>query len=193
MAATMPYDPCCLLSNRYFFFVGTLYTRIEMVQPIQQQLNPHQASLKIHSILIELSFADGWTTDDLQYLWKPKDPVQIVPDLHLPRFTLEKYINAYCNIKTNTGKKERRRRKSAVFSDVCKIQQQHLQKQQRKIETKNVAILRIQTGQEEKEKKENQKYCRSNSSSSSGYNAVFPVLCSAAAAATTTAAAGCVS
>jgi len=52
-----------------------------------------------------LSFADGWTTDDLQYLWKPKDPVQIVPDLHLPRFTLEKYINAYCNIKTNTGKK----------------------------------------------------------------------------------------
>jgi len=45
----------------------------------------------------------GWTTDDLQYLWKPKDPVQIVPDLHLPRFTLEKYINAYCNIKTNTG------------------------------------------------------------------------------------------
>ena len=26
-----------------------------------------------------------------------------MPDLHLPRFTLEKYINAYCNIKTNTG------------------------------------------------------------------------------------------
>ena len=49
-------------------------------------------------------FLDGWTTDDLQYLWKPKDPVQIVPDLHLPRFTLEKYISDYCNIKTNTGK-----------------------------------------------------------------------------------------
>ena len=66
---------------------------------------PITASLKIHSILIELSFTDGWTTDDLQYLWKTRDPVQIVPDLHLPRFTLEKYINAYCNIKTNTGKK----------------------------------------------------------------------------------------
>lgn len=47
---------------------------------------------------------DGWTTEDLQYLWKPTDPVQIVPDLHLPRFTLEKYISDYCNIKTNTGK-----------------------------------------------------------------------------------------
>ena len=47
---------------------------------------------------------DGWTTDDLQYLWKRKDPVQIVENLHLPRFTLEKYISDYCNIKTNTGK-----------------------------------------------------------------------------------------
>ena len=46
---------------------------------------------------------DGWTTDDLQYLWKRKDPVQIVENLHLPRFTLEKYISDYCNIKTNTG------------------------------------------------------------------------------------------
>lgn len=45
----------------------------------------------------------GWTTDDLQYLWKSMDPVQIVPDLHLPRFTLEQYISDYCNIKTNTG------------------------------------------------------------------------------------------
>ena len=42
--------------------------------------------------------------EDLQYLWKSIEPVQIVPDLHLPRFTLEKYISDYCNIKTNTGK-----------------------------------------------------------------------------------------
>jgi hypothetical protein len=43
--------------------------------------------------------------------------VQIVKDLHLPRFTLEKYISDYCNIKTNTG--ERRRiffyKSSAIF------------------------------------------------------------------------------
>ena len=46
---------------------------------------------------------DGWTTDDLQYLWKDSEPVQIVKDLHLPRFTLERYISDYCNIETNTG------------------------------------------------------------------------------------------
>ena len=48
--------------------------------------------------------SDGWTTDDLQYLWKTLEPVQIVRNLHLPRFTLEKYISDYCNIETNTGK-----------------------------------------------------------------------------------------
>ena len=55
--------------------------------------------------LYKLNFliSDGWTTDDLQYLWKRVDPVQIVENLHLPRFTLEKYISDYCNIKTNTG------------------------------------------------------------------------------------------
>lgn len=56
------------------------------------------------NLLFSRTRTDGWTTDDLQYLWKLKDPVQIVQDLHLPRFTLEKYISAYCNIKTNTGK-----------------------------------------------------------------------------------------
>jgi len=45
----------------------------------------------------------GWTTDDLKYQWKTVDPVQITKDLHLPRFTLEKYVSDYCNIKTNTG------------------------------------------------------------------------------------------
>ena len=46
---------------------------------------------------------DGWATDDLIYKWKDVDPVQIVPGLHLPRFTLEQYKSAYCNVITNTG------------------------------------------------------------------------------------------
>ena len=46
---------------------------------------------------------DGWATDDLVYKWKDVDPVQIVPGLHLPRFTLEQYKSAYCNVITNTG------------------------------------------------------------------------------------------
>ncbi|XP_040565593.1 glutamate-gated chloride channel isoform X1 [Lepeophtheirus salmonis] len=58
-------------------------------------LDRQQCSLRVASY--------GWTTDDLQYIWKPSEPVQIVKDLHLPRFTLEKYISDYCNIKTNTG------------------------------------------------------------------------------------------
>ena len=57
----------------------------------------------MQKLICFIIISDGWTTDDLQYLWKTKEPVQIVPDLHLPRFTLEKYISDYCNIKTNTG------------------------------------------------------------------------------------------
>lgn len=57
----------------------------------------------IHVSLKRMTITDGWTTEDLQYLWKSLEPVQIVKDLHLPRFTLEKYISDYCNIKTNTG------------------------------------------------------------------------------------------
>ncbi len=48
-------------------------------------------------------FSDGWAKDDLIYQWKEKDPVQVVPGLHLPRFTLEQYKSAYCDVTTNTG------------------------------------------------------------------------------------------
>ncbi|XP_076062287.1 glutamate-gated chloride channel-like isoform X2 [Oratosquilla oratoria] len=45
----------------------------------------------------------GWTTEDLVFLWKSVDPVQVTKNLHLPRFTLEQFITDYCNSKTNTG------------------------------------------------------------------------------------------
>ena len=50
-----------------------------------------------------LIFLDGWTTADLIYKWKQEEPVQIVKDLNLPRFKLEKFSTDYCNSKTNTG------------------------------------------------------------------------------------------
>lgn len=50
-----------------------------------------------------LFLSDGWTTADLVFLWKEGDPVQVVKNLHLPRFTLEKFLTDYCNSKTNTG------------------------------------------------------------------------------------------
>jgi len=45
----------------------------------------------------------GWTTDDLIYRWKKDNPVQIAPNLNLPRFKLERFSTNYCNSKTNTG------------------------------------------------------------------------------------------
>ena len=61
-------------------------------------------SILIHLSLPHFSNTDGWATDDLVYKWKDVDPVQIVPGLHLPRFTLEQYKSAYCNVITNTGR-----------------------------------------------------------------------------------------
>ena len=48
--------------------------------------------------------SDGYTTDDITYLWKDKDPVQIAQGLSLPRFSIEKYASSYCTVSTNTGK-----------------------------------------------------------------------------------------
>lgn len=47
--------------------------------------------------------SDGWTTNDLEFVWKDGDPVQVVKNLHLPRFTLVKFRTDSCNSKTNTG------------------------------------------------------------------------------------------
>ena len=55
-------------------------------------------------LLTSSHIADGYTTDDILYLWKPTDPVQIAQNLSLPRFSIENYASSYCNVKTNTGK-----------------------------------------------------------------------------------------
>jgi hypothetical protein len=60
-------------------------------------------------------FKDGWTTADLVFLWKEGDPVQVVKNLHLPRFTLEKFLTDYCNSKTNTGECWRRSFKTLIL------------------------------------------------------------------------------
>lgn len=54
-------------------------------------------------VRVNVKMPDGWTTADLVFLWKEGDPVQVVKNLHLPRFTLEKFLTDYCNSKTNTG------------------------------------------------------------------------------------------
>ena len=47
---------------------------------------------------------DGYTTDDIVYLWKEGDPIQITRTLNIPDFTLFGYTSDYCTSRTNTGK-----------------------------------------------------------------------------------------
>uniref|UniRef100_A0A1A9Z885 Uncharacterized protein n=1 Tax=Glossina pallidipes TaxID=7398 RepID=A0A1A9Z885_GLOPL len=60
-------------------------------------------NLKLYPLDRQICSLHGWTTNDLVFLWKEGDPVQVVKNLHLPRFTLEKFLTDYCNSKTNTG------------------------------------------------------------------------------------------
>ncbi|RWS21452.1 glutamate gated chloride channel GluCl5-like protein [Leptotrombidium deliense] len=52
----------------------------------------------------ELLIHNGYTTEDLVFIWKKESPVQVTKHLHLPRFALQKYSTSYCTSRTNTGK-----------------------------------------------------------------------------------------
>ena len=45
----------------------------------------------------------GYLDDDLKFIWKEKNPVQINQPLTLPRFTLETFNTAFCTSRTATG------------------------------------------------------------------------------------------
>ncbi|XP_067133557.1 glutamate-gated chloride channel-like [Centruroides vittatus] len=45
----------------------------------------------------------GYTKEELIFIWKDDDPIQLIKNLHLPRFTLERYETDYCSSRTNTG------------------------------------------------------------------------------------------
>ena len=56
-------------------------------------------------ILTVIVVADGYTMEDLVFLWKEGGaPVQITDSLSLSRFTLLNFKTDYCTSKTNTGK-----------------------------------------------------------------------------------------
>lgn len=71
---------------------------------LSNPLRKWNSKLIDNKIILFYFGTDGWTTADLVFLWKEGDPVQVVKNLHLPRFTLEKFLTDYCNSKTNTGK-----------------------------------------------------------------------------------------
>ncbi|XP_075749537.1 glutamate-gated chloride channel-like [Rhipicephalus microplus] len=43
------------------------------------------------------------TTEDIVYLWRQSDPVQVKRSLHLSKFSLTKFMTDYCTSRTNTG------------------------------------------------------------------------------------------
>ncbi|XP_035205260.1 glutamate-gated chloride channel-like, partial [Stegodyphus dumicola] len=45
----------------------------------------------------------GYTTDDLVFLWKRDDPVQVTKNLHMSKFTLNSFFTDHCKSRTNTG------------------------------------------------------------------------------------------
>lgn len=86
---------------RIFSDGGVLYSvRISLTLACPMDLRLYPLDKQICSLKMA-SYA--WKTDDLIFVWKKGDPVQIDENLHLPRFTLEKFQTAYCNSKTNTG------------------------------------------------------------------------------------------
>ncbi|XP_060536948.1 glutamate-gated chloride channel isoform X3 [Cylas formicarius] len=86
---------------RIFPYGSVLYSiRISLTLSCPMNLKLYPLDRQICSLRMA---SYGWTTADLVFLWKEGDPVQVVKNLHLPRFTLEKFLTDYCNSKTNTG------------------------------------------------------------------------------------------
>jgi hypothetical protein len=44
-----------------------------------------------------------YTADDLVYVWKQTDPIQITPEMTLKNYKFNKYTTTYCNSATKTG------------------------------------------------------------------------------------------
>ncbi|XP_022650818.1 glutamate-gated chloride channel-like isoform X3 [Varroa destructor] len=74
--------------------------RISLVLSCPMNLKFYPLDKQICSILMA---SYGYTTEDLVFLWKEGDPVQVTKNLHLPRFTLERFNTDYCTSRTNTG------------------------------------------------------------------------------------------
>ena len=57
-----------------------------------------------YSKILCFLFADGWTKNDLVYVWKEGNPVQLAKNLTLPGgFKLGAFGSTYCDVITATG------------------------------------------------------------------------------------------
>ncbi|XP_053212603.1 glutamate-gated chloride channel-like [Panonychus citri] len=74
--------------------------RISLVLACPMHLKYYPLDLQTCSISMA---SYGYTTEDLIFQWKEGDPVQVTNNLHLPRFTLQKFLTLNCTSSTNTG------------------------------------------------------------------------------------------
>ena len=81
---------CCLRNLLWFFF--SIYYTISY-KKVQKK------------IIFPGFFADGWTTNDLVYMWKTGgSPVQLTANLSLPGgFKLDNHTSLKCDVVTATG------------------------------------------------------------------------------------------
>ncbi|XP_047105950.1 glutamate-gated chloride channel-like [Schistocerca piceifrons] len=86
---------------RIFSYGTVLFsTRISMTLSCPMDLRRYPHDVQVCSLMMG---SYGWKTDDVVLLWKDGDPVQIMSNLHLSLFTLEKFLTDYCNTVTTTG------------------------------------------------------------------------------------------
>ncbi|VDN06177.1 unnamed protein product [Thelazia callipaeda] len=83
---------------------GTILYSVRISLVLSCPMHLHYYPMDIQTCLIDLA-SYAYTTDDIEYVWKSKDPVQLKEGLHssLPSFQLSNVTTTFCTSKTNTG------------------------------------------------------------------------------------------
>ncbi|KAM3717844.1 Glutamate-gated chloride channel alpha [Dirofilaria immitis] len=83
---------------------GTILYSVRISLVLSCPMHLQYYPMDIQTCLIDLA-SYAYTTDDIEYVWKSKDPVQLKEGLHssLPSFQLSNVTTTFCTSKTNTG------------------------------------------------------------------------------------------
>ncbi|KHN80184.1 Glutamate-gated chloride channel, partial [Toxocara canis] len=83
---------------------GTILYSVRISLVLSCPMHLQYYPMDIQTCLIDLA-SYAYTIDDIEYVWKSTDPVQLKDGLHssLPSFQLNNVTTTYCTSKTNTG------------------------------------------------------------------------------------------
>uniref|UniRef100_A0A0R3S710 Ig-like domain-containing protein n=1 Tax=Elaeophora elaphi TaxID=1147741 RepID=A0A0R3S710_9BILA len=83
---------------------GTILYSVRISLVLSCPMHLQYYPMDIQTCLIDLA-SYAYTTDDIEYVWESKDPVQLKEGLHssLPSFQLSNVTTTFCTSKTNTG------------------------------------------------------------------------------------------